>query len=428
MRQIQVTVRRDDEAAVLRLADEHGAFSPAAATVRTRGGERTMVFASVPNDRVGGFVGAVEEAVEHAEIGILPRGVLPLHTPVEEVHTRVRSVSPLSPLELVLAGLQSIGSWRGMLLYAGFSGAVASYGILFNVPWLLTAAMLIAPFGAPAMVCVIATAVGDWTLFRRGVLRFWIAAAVLAAAALAVGAAYGVQVSTALMEQISSLSLWTVLTGLVGGAAGAQSQVQSDRDSLVTSTATGFLVAVSLSPPTAVLGLSLALGRWDYALEMAFVVLLTFCAIVAAGWASLRLYGVVPGRQTAGRGSARTRTLLAAGAALATAALVGWQAGEGPRLRKADLSSEAIVLARDAADAVSGVRVLEAEARFTRRDLALPGGGEALLVRVVAEGREGGGSDAAAQVRAAVERRIRASMDGVRPYVDVTLIPAPALR
>lgn len=128
MRQIQVMVAGGDEGTVLRLAEEHGAFSPGAATVRTvDGGERSMVFASLPNDCVGEFVAAVEAAVEDAQIALVPRGVLPLHTPVGEVNEKVRSVTPRSSLELVLGGLQSIGSWRGMLLYAVFSGLVAGY-------------------------------------------------------------------------------------------------------------------------------------------------------------------------------------------------------------------------------------------------------------------------------------------------------------
>jgi uncharacterized membrane protein len=369
----------------------------------------------------------VEGAVGHAEIVLVPQGVLPLHTPLGDVHDRVRSVSVLSPLELVLGGLQSIGSWRGMLFYAFFSGTVAAYGIIFGVPWLLTAAMLIAPVGAPAMVSVIGAAVGDWRLFRRGFGRFWLSVAVLAVTAWALGLAYGIEVSTGTMELISSLSLWTVLPALVGGAAGAQSQVQSDRDSMVTSTATGFLVAVSLSPPAAVLGLAVALGRWDYVGAMAFLVTLTYCAILAAGWAALRLHGVRPARETAGRGTPGTRTALAVAATFAAAALVAVQAGEGPRLRKGDLASDAVALARGAVGEVAGVRLLEADARFTRRDVPLPGGAEALLITVVAE-RGVGAPDAGleSRVRAAVERSVRAAMRGVRPYVDVTLLPPSA--
>ena len=427
MRQIQVTVAPAHEEAVLRLAEGHGAFSPAAASVRTGGGgERSMVFASLPNDRVGAFVEAVEGAVEHAEIVIVPRGVLPLHTPIGDVHEKVRDVAPRSTVELVLGSLQSIGSWRGMLLYALFSGVVGAYAVIFSTPWLLTAAMLIAPFGAPAMVSVVGVAIGDWTMLRRGALRFWVAVAVLAATAVALGTAYGLGVSTQAMEQISSLSTWSVLLALVGGAAGAQALVQSDRDSLVTATATGFLVAVSLSPPTAVLGLSVALGRWDYVAEMAFLLVLTYFGILAGGWASLRLHGVVPATESAGRGSAGVRTGLVAAAALLAALLVAWQSQQGPRFRKGDLWREAVSLAREGVASVPEVRLLQAEAEFTRPDLALPGGGEALLVSVVAERRGGGAPDSLLErrIRAAVEARVRAELDRVHPFVRVTVLPS----
>jgi uncharacterized membrane protein len=71
---------------------------------------------------------------------------------------------------------------------------------------------------------------------------------------------------------------------LVAGAAGAQAQVQAERDSLVSGTGAGFMVAAALAPPAAMLGLSVPLARWDYAGLMAFLLLLQFVAISLGGW------------------------------------------------------------------------------------------------------------------------------------------------
>ena len=211
MRQLHVQVRPDRAERVLQLGKEHDAFSPAAVQVQRENGETwSMVFLNLPNDRVGDFVEAVTGEVEDAQFVVFPYGALPVQTPISEMHPRVRTVAPRSTLELVLSSLQSLGSWKGMLLYSLYSGVVAAYGVIFNSSFLLVAAMLIAPMGAPGMVSVVGAAVGDWRMFGQGMLRFFAAVAVLVASAVALGLAYRLDYSTAVMEQITSLSTWGV--------------------------------------------------------------------------------------------------------------------------------------------------------------------------------------------------------------------------
>ena len=409
---------------VLEVAGEHKAFSPTAVRAeREDGQEWSMIFLNLPNDRVGSFVWAIRDEVEDAQFVIIPRGSLPIQPPFDQVHQRLRDVSHRSTLELVLDSLQSIGSWKGMLLYAAFSGVVAAYGVIFNTSYLLVAAMLIAPMGAPTMVSVVGVAIGDWRMFGRGALRFLAAIAVLVASAVALGFAYGLSFSTSIMEQITSLSAWGVAVALVAGAAGAQSQVQSERSSLVTGTATGFLIAAALSPASAVLGLAATIGRWDYVALMAFQLSLQFVAIALGGWLALLIYGVHPGDPSTGRGSSRWRSALVGGVALAVAALVAWQTQRAPRFLKADLSRQAVALARRAAEAVPGVRLIGADAGFTRPDLQ-PDSTEAILVEMTVENTGGAPTEAVeSAVREAMKRRIRTEMPQVVPFVSVTVVP-----
>lgn len=382
-----------------------------------------MIFLNLPNDRVGSFIWAVRDAVADAQFVIIPRGSLPLQPPFDTIHHRLRDVSHRSTLELVIDSLQSIGSWQGMLLYAAFSGVIAAYGILFNTSYLLVAAMLIAPMGAPAMVSVVGAAIGDWRMFGRGAIRFFSAIAVLVVTAAALGYAYGLSFSTAIMEEITALSTWGVAVALFAGAAGAQSQVQSDRSSLVTGTATGFLIAAALSPTSAVLGLALVLRRWDYTALMSFQLALQFVAISLGGWLALLLYGVRPGDPTTGRGSQTWRAVLAGAVAAGVVALVWWQTQQGPRFLKADLSREAVALARAATEAVPGTRLLEADAHFTRPDLK-PDSTEALLISLTVENTGAAADDQVKSViRDAMERRIRAEMPRVVPFINVTILP-----
>lgn len=427
MRQLHVLVRADKAGRVIRLGAEHDAFSPASMRAeREEEGDWRMVLLNLPNDRVGGFVAAVAEMADDAQVVLFPQGNLPIQLPLDRVHPDVRSVAHKSTLELVLASLQSIGSWKGLLMYAFFSGVVAAYGVIFNTSYLLVAAMLIAPMGAPLMVATIGAALGDLKMVWRGAVRFLASVAVLVASAAAFGLVYGLQSSTALMESVTNLSLWTPLLALVAGAAGAQSQVQSERSSLVTATATGFLIAAALSPSSAVLGLSLALGRWDYTALMGFQVSLQFAGLVAGGWLSLLLYGVRPSDASLERGSRTLRSVIVAAFVVATVGLTIWQVGHTPRFAKADAALRAAEEARTATRSVAGVRLVQATAQSTSADVRGVDR-EGVLVQVTAEQTAPGAEQSALEsaVRTAVRDRLARELPGVAPFVDVTVLPPP---
>lgn len=425
MRQLHVHVPKGSAERIARIGKSHGAAEPLILTTRHQGGEdRESVVVELPNDRTGAFVEEVTGALDDVRFVFFPSGAIAITPPVGEVRERVKDVSRRSTLELVLSALQSLGSWWGMLVYAVLSGTVAAYATLFNIGYLLIAAMLIAPMGAPAMVCVVGSTIGDLGMLRRGALRFWVAVVVLAAMAALLGFLYGAEVSTATMEQVSSLSAWTVVLALAGGAAGAQALARSDRDSLVSGTAAGFLVAVSLSPPAAVLGLSVAMQRWDYTQLMAFLLVLTFAGIIVGGWVSLALFGIAPEDMTTKRGARRWRYVIAAAALVAVAGFVAWQTTLVPRFVKADLSSDAVKLTRSAVAELGDIHLVEAAAHFTRSDLRrVPGEGLVVAVLVQRDSSADVSGGAEQRVRAAVTERLRREMPGVAPLVTVTVLP-----
>lgn len=425
MRKVEVQIPTAAAAHVVRLAEEREGLQSAVLRME-QDGER-LVIVHLPNDAVGSFVEAVAESVDEASFSFAPASVLPIRTPLSDVDRQVHHVDARSTLELVLGALQSLGTWKGMLFYAAFSGLVAAYGVTLNASYLLTAAMLIAPMGAPAMVCVVAASIGDARMFGRGALRFVVALAVLVTSAVVFGLVYGLHVSTPMMESVTSISQWTVLLALVGGAAGAQSQVQSERDSLVTGTATGFLIAVSLSPASAVLGLGAVLGRWDYVGTMAFVLTLTFFGIVVGGWLALRVYHVHPGQTTLSHASSRARWVLAGAALAVLVAAVAWQSGRSPGLQKADRAHDAIVITREAVRATPAAHFVSVTTVFTRPDLDRFEN-ETLFLDVVVE-RASASLDADAvetAVRDIVAARVVERIPNVTPLVAVTVLPARA--
>lgn len=432
MRTIHVQVAAAQAERMVALAREHGAATTAGVRLQRLPGEdaeRTLLVLTLPNQRIGDFVDAVRRhAGDDAQLLLLPLGTLPLQQPLDELHEQVTDVSRLSTLEMVVGSLQSAGSWRGMLVYSVLAGTVAACGFILDVMYLLVAAMLINPMGAPAMVAVIGVSVGDAWMFWRGAVRFVVSLLVQALAALLLGFAYGLSVPTAMMELVTSLSLLAVVVAAAAGAAGAQSQVQSERDSLVSGSAAGFMVAAALAPPAAVLGLAVPLGRWDYVLLMTFLLVLQFFAIAAGGWLALLIAGVSPGEPSAGHGRRGRRSALVALVFSVAIGMTAWQTQLAPRFQRADLSRDALEIAREAVEQLPAARFVEATARFTRPDLERHEG-ETMIIEVFVE-RVG---DVAApddviegDVRRAVERRVDERMRRVVPFVHVTVLPPAA--
>lgn len=427
MRQLQVLVDEGEAARVMALAEEHDAFDPRAAKVADADGRRQrMVMLTLPNDRVGAFVRRVADEVDDARFVLLPRGVLPVGTPLDRVADRISTVASLSSMELVLAALQSIGSWPSLLGYAAMSGIIAAYALVLGASYLLVAAMLIAPLGAPVMVAVIGAAIGDARMIGRGALRFVAGVAILVVSAAVVGYLYGLDGATGLMGQVSSISLGSGAIAVVAGAAGAESQVQSDRASLVTATATGFLVAAALSPTSGVLGLGLMLGRWDLVQVMAFQLLVQFVGLLAGGWGVLALHRIGPGDTTTGRGSRGIRLAAPALAFAAVVALTAWQASAGPRFRHADDALRVDEAVSASVRSIPGVRLVSLSAEFTSAEVVR--GEEAVLFDVVVQRLDASADDAAveARVREAVSARTRIVGPRLRPFVRVSVLPPPA--
>lgn len=426
MREVDIRIRESDAEIVQRIASEHGDPAPAVLALDDReDGPWRLVRVQVTNQRAGALMAAVAERVDDARITLNPTGLLPLSPPLHDLSDRVSDVSSRSTLELVLDTMQSIGSWRGLLTYALISGLVAAYGVLFENAFLLTASMLIAPMGAPAMVAVVGVTLGATDMVRKGVVRFAAGLTLTTASAVALGLAYGIENPTSMMAEVTNLSVWFGLLAVAGGAAGAQALVRSERDSLVTATATGFLVAVALSPPSAVLGLSLALGRAEYALITGFMLLLTFFGVVVGGWISLRSFGVRPDDPTLGRGRSRRGMGMALTAALALVLLVVWQSGPGPTLRKDDVIRQAARATSRAVSASSSYRLLESQVNVVQRDPEWIDG-EGLIVRAMVVPARPGDPDPEAgveELRDQIAVSIRASVEGVAPFVDVVVIP-----
>ena len=427
MRQLFVEVPRDAAAETEDKAREHQGTSVWRLETTSDHGDATLLIASLPNQEVGPFIQSLDD-VDGVRITLIPRGVVAFRPPAGDAPDEVTDVSVRSPIEVFLAGLQSIGSWTGFLGYAIAAGVVVWIGLFTNTIYLLTASMLIAPFAGPAMNTAIGSATGNARLLRRSVLRYGVGLLVTAASAGLLSLVMGQQIATPLMVETSQISIVSILLPVVAGAAGALFLVQSERDSLVSGAAVGVLVAASLAPPTGLVGMSIVLGDWPFVKSALFVLVAQLVGINLSGALTFRAFGL----KTHGtRFLQGAKWLFPAALAVSAVVLVGlfaWQLSDPPELQRSSRAQRAAYEIRQAVNESGLGDPVEVEARFTRAQIS----GQNTLLGVVYVQR----ADSVHVERAALSRTLTRRIQDrlldrgfdVSPLISVTVLDPPPER
>lgn len=356
---------------------------------------------------------------------LLPSGVMALHPPSEQAAEQVTQVEFRSPVEVFLSGLQSVGSWKGFLGYAAVAGIVVWIGLYTNTSYLLTAAMLIAPFAGPAMNFAMATARGDRKLLGRSILRYFAALAVTIAIAAILSWLFGQAIATPQMIERSQVSSVALLLPLAAGAAGALNLIQSERSSLVSGAATGMLVAASLAPPAGVVGMSMAIGRWDLAVSGVFLLLLQLCGINLSAALLFRGFGLSTrgARYTRGKKAVFPITLAITG--LAVVGLLTWQLANPPNLERASRAQRANAEIQNVVEQEAAAQLVEANVRFTRSNIS----GQNTLLSEVYVQRSPDTTEPDSVIRdrliQAIQNQLMAEGFNVTPLVEVSVLSPP---
>lgn len=424
MRQLIVQVPRGQGARVVELAERLEGKNLARLESKGPGGPSELVFVHLSNRRVEALFEALE-GVPDVRISFAPQGHLALHPPRQTSPEQVRNVELRSPVEVFLSALQSVGSWRGFLGYAFASGIIVWIGLYSNTLYLLTAAMLIAPYAGPAMTGGIATARGDLRLLGRSVLRYFASLAVAIATAALLSLVLGQKTASDLMVSISQVSSVAILLPITAGAAGALNLLQSERSSLVSGAGTGMLVAASLAPPAGIVGMSLVLGDWDMTKSALFLLVLQLAGINLASALVFRLHGLGPVGPRYERGRQGVFWAGITASALALGGLAFAQLRAAPGLQRSTLSSRAEADVVAALEDSGLAKLVEANVRFTRADIP---GQNTLLAVVYAQPTPGAAgmsrAEIASRLEAAIEKRL-ASGYGATPVVSVTVVKPP---
>lgn len=424
MRQLIVQVPQGHGKEVLKLAQKHQGTN--LAQIEAANGDRPLdlVIVHISNREVEDFLGQLEQLPE-VQITLLPSGIMALHPPVNKAAEQVTNVEFRSPVEIFLSGLQSVGSWKGFLGYAALAGVVVWIGLYTNTSYLLTAAMLIAPFAGPAMNVALATARGDRKLLRRSLVRYFAALAVTISVAIILSLLFQQSTATPQMVERSQVSVTAILLPLAAGAAGALNLVQSERSSLVSGAATGMLVAASLAPPAGIVGMAIAIGRWDMVTGGAFLLLLQLCGINLS--AALLFRGV--GLSTQGarytRGKKAVFPIALVITILALTGLLTWQLVNSPNLQRASLAQRANAEVQQMVEQEPAAQLVESNVRFTRSSI----GGQNTLLTVLYVQRSSDATESDATIRdrltEAIQTRLTQQYQNVTPLVSVNVLAPP---
>lgn len=384
-----------------------------------------IVYVTFSNRKVEGFISKINK-IEDVQITLFPQGVMAMYPPDDQAPEQVTDIEPRSPIEIFLSGLQSIGSWKGFIGYSIITSFVVWIGLFTNTSYLLVAAMLIAPFAGPAMNTAIATARGDWILLRQGMIRYFVSIGITIAGTCLLSLILNQEIATPLMVETSQISFAAVLLALSAGAAGALNLVQSESDSLVSGAAVGMLVAASLAPPAGIVGMALAIGKWEMVTSGVFLLFLQLIGINFTGSLVFRLFGLDSEGPRYDRGRKNIfLTSLFITAGLATGILY-LQLHQSPDLQRSSRAQRAAAEIQEIIQANKQVDLIESNVRFTRANIE---GQNSLLCVIYVQVKPGLEGESRGDLRNDLIQSIQEGLLSkgfqVTPLVDVILIDPP---
>lgn len=427
MRQLTIKVDRGYGQQVLKLVCERDADNVSLVAATGDRGPVDIVTALVKNNRVSDVLSVLESDLPSAEVTLLPTAILSMSLPTDEIPEEMTEVQSCSPLEVFLQGVQSIGSWPSYLAYAIVAGIIVWIGLYTNSVFLLVASMLIAPFGGPAMNVAIASARGDFSLLKRSVVRYFAGLATMIVVTFLLSLLFQQSIATAQMISASEISATAALLPLAGGIAGALQLVQSERSSLVSGTAIGMLVAAALAPPAGLVGMAIAIGKPEMAVNGGFLLLLQLAGINLSCATVFRLYGLKPGGAVYARGKRRVFPIALSLSALALALLLSVQflITDSPDLLRSSRTQRAVTVIENVVDGDPYVSLVESEVRFTRASISDQ---NTLLSMVYVQPKKGqdiSASSTSRRLTKEIQNQLLSEGFNVTPLVSVTVLEPP---
>lgn len=421
MRQLLVSVPVGEGSTVIDMAQAHAGVNLARFKATDAHDPIELVLIHVSNQQVEGLLHQLE-TIPDMRVTLLPTAVMALYPPADSAPEQIKEVQERSPIEIFLAGLQSVGSWRGFLTYAAAAAVVVWIGLFTNTPYLLVAAMLIAPFAGPAMNTAIATARGDERLLWRSLVRYFAAIATTIAVSALLTFVFSPEIATSLLLDTSNISAVAVLLPLAAGTAGAIHLVQSEQSSLVSGAAVGILIAASLAPPAGIVGMAIVLGRYDIVTGSCFLLLLQLIGINLSAALIFRVFGLTATGARYDRGKSWLFPVTLGITIVALSGLLSWQLTNPPNLERASRAQDATATIQSVVQNHPTLTFIDADVRFTR---SLPTNRHTLLCVLYVQRQPQNQLSPEAirdDLTADLQNKLEQAMPNVTPLVQVNVL------
>lgn len=347
-------------------------------SIEEHGGKNTIDISSenaasyitfLPNRNVNNLMNSLSN-LDDLQVSIQSSGAIALYPPQNQEPEKAADVQPKSSLEVYMAGIQSVGSWFGLLGYSCTAGIIVWIGLYINISYLLVAAMLVAPFAGPAMNAALATAAGRGGLLRDAVLRYAVAVFTGVAVSFLLTMIFPIHVYTSLINTVSQVSAMAILLPLTAGIAGAINVCQSDKDSLVSGAAVGILVAASLAPPVGLLGIGLYMMDAALIWSSLFRIVLQLLGIHIAATVVFYFFGNIDHSGVRFvRGKKWVGQLSVVIVCLGLAALMYAQFNDPVFLRKASRKTALNDVLEQELKSLQDIHIIQHDVEFTGRDL-----------------------------------------------------------
>lgn len=425
MRSLVIQVSRNNGNKILQIAKQQEGKN--ISLVQGSDGERKLdiIYATFSNNKVENFISEINK-FDDVQITLNPQGVMAMYPPDDQAPEQVTDIEARSPIEIFLSGLQSIGSWKGFVGYSIITSFVVWIGLFTNTGYLLVAAMLIAPFAGPAMNTAIATARGDWPLLRQGTIRYFISIAITIAGTCLLSLLFQQQIATPLMVDASQISFAAVLLALSAGAAGALNLVQSERDSLVSGAAVGMLVAASLAPPAGIVGMAIAIGKWEMVTSGVFLLFLQLIGINLTGSLVFRMFGLNSNGPRYKRGKKNIFVISLFVTVVLAGSILYLQLYQSPDLQRSSRAQRANAEIQSVVQSFDQVELVESNVRFTRANIE---GQNSLLCILYVQVKPGLDDTKRAAIKNDLTRMIQQRLLNrgfqLTPLIDVTVMDSP---
>lgn len=172
------------------------------------------------------------------------------------------------------------------------SCAIATFGLLANSAAVIIGAMIIAPLMLPIRGIAFGALLGDFPLFRKGIIAIGIGTLLAIAIAFSLGKLVGIPSYGSEVLARSEPTLLDLGIAIVAGGISGYAKVQPK----ISGSLAGTAIAVALMPPICVVGLGLSQANWSlswgatllYLTNLLGITLACMMTFLLTGYASLQ--------------------------------------------------------------------------------------------------------------------------------------------